>query len=739
MILQVRRWVLVSLMILAAPFKIFAGEILHLQNGELKIGELKFNEVKAHEINSNEIKINEYKKRSAPPADERFQSLSENLPTDSNQNLYYIVQFKNTITLADQAHLKNLGIDVLRYVPDDAYIVRTSVSMLNELVRTNSNAKDFVPYAAPLRVSAKLQMKSVFDKDVLQTVQIQFFKGVDTQALADKFEKNGWLVLEKGESAAVLQIPNREIQLLSNVSGVEWISKRSQMQLKDFKIPKDFLSNDAAVTSPDLSGLQDLTGYESGTKIMNFDSAWSLGLHGEGQIVGVSDTGLDQGDRTLLPKDFSMLSDTFILGYSSKTWADYVGHGTHVSGSIVNTGAQSNQKIMGGAFGAHLIMQSLWSQKYKTLTTPSDLKEIFQQAYDAGARIHSNSWGDSEVKGDYNAETAQVDEFVWNHPDMVILFAAGNEGVDANKDGRVDSNSISAPATAKNVITVGASENLVFKGGIQRKVGEIAFSPTDHPWPVDPLASDTLSNNAKGLAAFSSRGPTSDGRTKPDIVAPGTNIISNCSKMAGAGDLWGHMNENFCYSGGTSMSTPLTAAAAAVIRQRLLQMTDSPSAALIKAVMIHTANDLFPGQFGEVGEKAGQEILKHAPNSDEGYGLVDVGHAVTNSYAFFDVRDGVGTGETKYFDVPSQTTKVTLVYTDAPGAPAAKKALVNDLGLEVSVDGQVLKSQDDLNNSEQVIIPNNLAASKVSVVVRGINVPSGLNGKQPFALVYSNN
>src|SRR6185436_11195897 len=89
---------------------------------------------------------------------------------------------------------------------------------------------------------------------------------------------------------------------------------------------------------------------------------------------------------------------------------------------------------------------------------PSDLNQLYQQAYNAGARVHSNSWG-SAVAGDYTTSSVQSDNFMWNHRDMLITFSAGNEGIDSNSDGVIDNDSIGAPGTAKNVLTVGASEN----------------------------------------------------------------------------------------------------------------------------------------------------------------------------------------------------------------------------------------------------------------------------------------
>ncbi|MDL5502267.1 MAG: S8 family serine peptidase, partial [Candidatus Methanoperedens sp.] len=75
----------------------------------------------------------------------------------------------------------------------------------------------------------------------------------------------------------------------------------------------------------------------------------------------------------------------------------------------------------------------------------------------------------------------------------------------------------------------------------------------------EPINSDKLADNIEGLAAFSGRGPTDDGRIKPDVVAPGTFILSLKSSVAPPNGLWGDYNTYYRYSGGTSMSTPVVA------------------------------------------------------------------------------------------------------------------------------------------------------------------------------------
>ena len=77
---------------------------------------------------------------------------------------------------------------------------------------------------------------------------------------------------------------------------------------------------------------------------------------------------------------------------------------------------------------------------------PENIGDLFLQAYQAGARVHTNSWGGGEF-GAYDEQSHDLDAFVWEHKDMVILFAAGNDGKDVNRDGKIDTESITPPAT----------------------------------------------------------------------------------------------------------------------------------------------------------------------------------------------------------------------------------------------------------------------------------------------------
>jgi len=491
--------------------------------------------------------------------------------------------------------------------------------------------------------------------------------------------------------------------------------------------------------APGKGDYTDVTGFETGTKVMNFDVAWAQGLAGRSEIVSFADTGLDVGfiDR-LSPEFAGSVKSGHIVGIGAKDWGDPMGHGTHVAGSIAGRGTASKGVFKGGAYEALLIPQGMWSPLIDNLTVPPKLEKIFQLAYNDGARLHSNSWGSPRNLGAYDAMAVQVDEYVWKNPEFLPIFAAGNSGVDKNADGVIDLGSVSSPGTSKNSLTVGASENFNTTGGIQNKLSELRIAKDN--WPAEPIWSSKLSDNAKGIAAFSSRGPTRDGRLKPEIVGPGSNILSAKAKTPTAQDLWGAYNSEYVYSGGTSMSTPLVAGAAAIAREvlRTRFQTSQPSGALVKAFLLHTSVDLYPGQYGE--GTAHQE-LKPRPEMNQGYGRSDLAliAALGPQTQVVDERQGVGTGEMMEYRlnlVAGENLLVNLVYADAPGTPAAARALVNNLDLEVAGPGVKLANTDTLNNNALIELKN-APAGTYFVRVRGQNIPMGNAGKQPFALVMS--
>ncbi|MCA9980063.1 MAG: S8 family serine peptidase, partial [Anaerolineales bacterium] len=286
----------------------------------------------------------------------------------------------------------------------------------------------------------------------------------------------------------------------------------------------------------------------------------------------------------------------------------------------------------------------------------------------------------------------------------------------------------------KNVITVGASES-VRTGSNASTWG--AWWPTEYP--VAPIFADAVANNADGLAAFSSRGPTLSNRLKPDIVAPGTNIVSTRNYSTGTG--WGVFDANYLYMGGTSMATPLVAGAAAIVREYYTTTHSiDPTAALVKATFINGAVDMTPGQYGG---GATQEIIRR-PDNAQGWGRVDLPNTLIytgNRQLWFHEHAGLNTSDSyqaTFKVLNSGPFRATLVWTDYQGTEASFGALVNDLDLVVEdpngtlyLGNEVLVGgRDATNNVEGVdLMPIN---GTYTVTVSGFNVPQG---PQPFALV----
>ncbi|MGO4329547.1 S8 family serine peptidase [Cupriavidus sp. 2TAF22] len=456
-------------------------------------------------------------------------------------------------------------------------------------------------------------------------------------------------------------------------------------------------------------------------------------LRGDGEVVAVADTGFDKGSTTNVHPAFKgRVKALYALGRPGRK-DDPDGHGTHVAGSVLGDGVSSTDgAICGAAPGARLVLQSVLDSQSGLGGLPGDLNDLFLPPYKTHkARVHTNSWCSQGNFGKYDPQAHEVDEFVYKNRDMLICFAAGNAGTDSDANGQVNPSSVPPPGTAKNCLTIGASEN-------DRPAMKMTYGagwPAD--FPTNPIKSDRLANNPEGMVAFSSRGPTMDLRFKPDVVAPGTYILSTRSR-ATRSEGWGLSGDPlYMFDGGTSMATPLVAGCAAVVRQflRTRHRLRKPSAALVKALIINGARPL-AGQYSP--SEAGA-----VPNNNQGFGRVDL-QAVTGPYAdhetlqFFDEATRLDTGEREDYEVTiaasARRLKVTLVWTDPPG-----EGLQSDLDLVVVAGGREWHGNmalgatdfDRVNNVEQVEWNQIPAGSvTVSVVAHAIAL-----AKQNYALV----
>lgn len=583
---------------------------------------------------------------------------------------FFIVQFNGPVGDAHVKRLLEKGFLVHDYFPDFAYVVDLNGGDAEELKRVEGvtgtspfrywmrTDPEYVPFLNGLEDSPSGEFVVEMFDDSSRTIDV----------INERFR-----ITEVASDTRLFVRASPDAWRLILIDGVKWVEPK----------PLLILFNDVASGIMDADPLRNL-----------------LDLDGTGQTVAISDSGLDTGvDNWSVSGDVHLDFDNRVIfsNWAGSSPNDNHGHGTHVAGSVGGDGTRSGGVIRGLAYNSTIFFQAIMDD-YQNIVTPGNLSLLFKESYDAGARIHTNSWGyqGSYYHGAYTSSSYDVDWTMYNYPQMLILYAAGNDGTDAGGgDGKIDPNSVSPPATAKSTLTVGASENVRGSGGLQSTWGN-AFG-----YPRNPIRDDRPSNNSRGLAAFSSRGPTNDDRLKPEIVAPGTNILSTRSSVPGASASWGAYNQYYTYMGGTSMATPLTAGMAALVRQYFADHADTPGAsgALVKAAIINGGVDLTPGQYGG-GNPVTKEVNSR-PDNDQGWGRANLAGAVspgTGIMTHYQDLVGLRTGEnlTRMFRViSSDEIRFTLAWSDYPGAYFSGKQLVNDLDLRLtSPSGEVFCGND---------------------------------------------
>ena len=468
--------------------------------------------------------------------------------------------------------------------------------------------------------------------------------------------------------------------------------------------------------------------------LMNVEAMNTLGYTGKGVTVCVADTGLDSGDLDTIHPDFqgkNVVGAVASENTERTDWRDLNGHGTHVAGSAVGTGAHESGTYAGTAPEASLYFICIGGNN--SSVHPPDMADM-AGAYDSGARVMNNSWGaySTDIAGKYTTSSYYYDVACYNNQDFLILFAAGN----SNKKIDTKNNcTLSTQAAAKNVLTVGAAES--YRPEKFYTYGDLYSSVAD-PFKTDRTAYPQ--NGAQqGMAYFSSRGPASDGRFKPDIVAPGTQITSTESLYDQKNN--GTRSRYYTVMEGTSMATPLTTGAAADAMQFLIEQGfPYPSSSLVKALLINGARNMGTGQYDNY-----TEIPEKDPNCVNGFGHIDLAESLrpgTGRLFLYDgVIDDTGRKITYVFKKSAPgPVSATLVWNDYPGTVGADLALINDLDITVS-DGEdeyycdgSSKHCDSINNVERFRKNDFPAGNNIEITVKGYKV---MKGPQTFSLAVS--
>lgn len=607
---------------------------------------------------------------------------------------YYVVQLDGALTPQRVARLGDAGVTLGTYLPANSYIVRLPAGFD---VKAKIGSIDFVRWIGPFDKSWKLEPtigqfpvttpeRLALKNQEIVKLTVVLFDGEDVQAAANAIATLPGAVIAdattSGDAGAIeLTIPQEVVPQLGDMPAVQWVEEAGEPALRN-DTNKWILQSNVSAQTP----------------------VWDRGLHGENQVAGH----IDGGSTTGLNFDHCAFRDPAVAtpGPTHRKVVAYFGttgddtHATHTGGTFygdpVPAGGAATYR--GIAYAAKVAFTNYGSA--------GSVYNKFLQNHNAGARVHSNSWGTDGTTA-YTSVCRDVDKFSFDIEDDLVLFAVTNQG-----------GVVYTPENAKNCLAVNRG-------------------------------SDTPS---QGSACGSiSAGPTADGRRKPEIMAPGCSTVSSSTTGATC---------TFSGSGwtGTSMACPAVAGCGLLVRQyytegfyptgaAVPEDAFTPSGALIKATLLNSSTDMT----GIAG----------FPSNSEGWGRV-----LLDNTLFFtgdarklvvldDIRNanGLTTGQSsEAYNVNvvsnSQALKITLVWTEKEAALNANPAYINNLNLEVTAPGAVLYRgnvfsggqstsggvADAVNNVEQVLL-NTPAVGSYTVQVNAPTVNTV--GPQGFALVVS--
>ncbi len=695
----------------------------------------------------------------------------------------YVIQSRGPMTDAFRMYLQAAGAQIIAYIPNNAYLVRVSADGASKMASLGLT-QAVLPWEPYYKLEAPLLTLAVEQKPL----------PADT-----------WL--------NVLLFPTEQMPDL----GLEVISQDRTPFGPLFVVRAQ---PDSLVTLAQRPEVQDIARYRHRVpandltrKRLNISSNTTatvnyLGLTGNGVLVNVNDTGADTNHPDLYPRIYTdPVTSPFLTNEPA--------HGTHVLGTLLSSGAHgptaNGTNVFGSTNGANFRGMASSASAY---LLPIQLQigtnhvkvpdwYLQERAALSNAFISLNSWNyeynplyDNDIF--YDISAASYDMAVRDalpsetgSQPLCYVFPAGNEGF-GTTDGRGGSpGSILSPGTAKNVITVGAVENL----------REMTFSGSD---TNDDLAYyEEITDSDNEVADFSSRGNVGFyegerlyGRFKPDVVAPGVMVVStrpqnwtnpDTNIAALDAQLGTAASSPYGYESGTSMAAASVSGLLALMQEYFEQrmgLTNSP--ALMKALLINGARSLSSSydyraesflNYQGWGLPNLTNSLPLGTNAATSGSLFMIDQITTNALATDQVHTRrVTLNNTNARNAP---LRITLVWTDPPGHPNASLVkLVNDLDLVVTEAGtnssgvtssnsflgnhfplgstfsapvdlngtnatvNLDLARDRLNNVEQIVLEPPLASAyDIAVVGRRVNVnavTAHTNGiVQDYALVVS--
>lgn len=717
-----------------------------------------------------------------PSIDEEFRLSEEDLKKYN----YYFVQLEGQARSEWLRELKHLGAVIIDYIPKYTYLIKIDPSQLPQI-----RNRKYVKWSGVFQPAYKVSDSLVGRTGKIQNVSILVYDDGNIPQMLDQLRSLNASILDvrrlqKSKSVVfqnvILEVDASTIPEIAKIPFVRWLEYLSPVPIPEDEVSCQIIAGNIPVAP----------GYNAWLSDPDID------VDGNDEKIAVADSGFDTNNPTTCHQDVrGRLATADVHKYTNATNTDEDGHGTHVAGVALGNGAigttDGNNFLygLGVAPNARLIVLAhFYLQAMSTYT---------KDAIDRGATVLNCSWWDGGGVGiGYNGNSVELDMRVRDaNPDtdevepLIVVFSAGNEGWHERPDyfhqdttpptattfpnwGYRDQ-SITSPKEAKNIIVVGATENL-------RPADNLTGFPVGH--------AGVTADNHRDLAFFSSRGPAQDERIVPTVVAPGMMISSLRSNNVRAGTA---IDGDYLWLGGTSQAAPHVAGAVALICEwwRNFNADKTPSPAMVKALLINGADDLAGGERGgepwwidrtpawRAPPPPGQVnlipgVMDPVPSYDQGWGLVNLSNIINSGPAIFKDQTTVFTANDQDFTItvvasdPNNPLKITLVWSDAPATSGANPTLMNDLDLEVteSNTGNLYKGnwfpnpslgqnstgwsvpggeKDDVNNVECVYVQNPTGSYEVKVKcaeLKGDGIPPYSDEpdefRQDFALVISN-
>lgn len=709
--------------------------------------------------------------------------------TRSPNDQFWLVQFIGPIKDEWLAAIQSTGGDPVIYMPNNAYLIwgnGDSLARLDALAATHPFIQWTGPYHPAYRLAPDLQSalpnlqsptpnaQSSPSSSQLVDVTVQFYTTLaisqslsNLQALAHAIYMQPALTLKFTNIS--LQLPADQVPTIAtwpDVYNIEpWVAPVRNDEAQAQILAGNLISQTVGTTETTTHFVPTGPGYLDWLAAQGFSTSPE-----NYPIVSVVDDGIDIGDANdVRHPDFYELGNptlpdriVAIDNCTGDTSGNSVGgHGNINAGIVGGYNDRSGfpyedprgyQLGLGIAPYGHIagVKNFRNGGGFDINACGGTYQGLIAASFAQGAAITTNSWGSrvgsvyTAASQTYDAATRDAAPDTPGHQPMLHVFAAGNSGSRFR--------TIAAPGTGKNVLTAGATENVRDDGVADRCLS-------------------ISSNNADDIARFSSRGPTVDGRSKPDLMAPGIHIQGPASQDPGfSGRLVCGVADSpyyprgqtlYTWSTGTSHSTPAVAGAAAMAYeyyQRILNFGQPPSPAMLKALLINTSRYL-------TGLSANDTL----PSPNQGWGDVNLGPLTDGTpRTLLDQTIVFGSTGQEYVTRstiadPTRPLLVSLVWTDAPGSPVSA-AYVNDLDLEITLGtttyrGNVFQGAfsipggeaDPRNNVENIFIPARALPPEyasgglpmtVRVIARNIS-GDGIPGNtdptdQDFALVIYN-